>query len=136
MRSQCIANEVDVLQQEFGTKNRRPKINRKLIINNNQLYDCIHVIDSHAMKTHDPHDAIHDLFIMNHEKHKSPNKSIESSHEARCRAAARKVRKKTEDNIRRNQPLDIVPEVLVELRRSRVPSRAWRWRRIEELIYQ
>ena len=48
--------------------------------------------------------------------------------------AARKVRKKIEDNIRSNQSLEIVSEVLAELRRSRESSRASRCRRIVELI--
>ena len=108
-------------------KNRRPKISRKLIIGSNQLYDYIHDTDSHAMKTHD-------LVTMNHEKHESPKKPTKASHKARCTAAERKVRKKTVDNIKRSHLLKNVSEVLVELRRSRGPLRAWRWHRTVESI--
>ena len=38
------------------------------------------------------------------------------------------------DNIKRSHLLKNVPEVLVKLRRSRGPSRAWRWHRTVELI--
>ena len=86
------------------------------------------------MKTHDSHDATHNLVIMDHEKHESPNKPTEASHEAQCRAATRKIRKKTVDNIKRSQSLENVSEVLAELKRSRGPPRAWRWHRTIELI--
>ena len=95
-------------------KNRRPKINRKLITDSNQLHDYIQGTDSQATKTHDPHDVAHDLVTMNLEKHERPKKPTEASHE-RCTAA---VRKKTVDNIKRSHSLKNVPEVLVELRRS------------------
>ena len=114
--------------------NQRPKISRKLIIDSNQLYDYIHDTDSHAMKTNDPHDATHDLVTMNHEKHESPKKPTKAAHKARCTTAVRKVRKKTVDNIKRSHSLKNVLEVLVELRRSRGPLRAWRWHRTVELI--
>ena len=115
-------------------KNRRPKISRKLIIDSNKLYDYIHDTNSHAMKIHNLHDATHDLVTMNHEKHESPKKPTKASHEARCTAAVRKVQKKTADNIKRSHSLKNVPKVLVELRRSRGPPRAWRWHRTIELM--
>ena len=86
------------------------------------------------MKTHDPHDAIHDLVTVNHKKYKSPKKPTKASHEAQCTATVKKVRKKTVDNIKRSHSLKNVPEVLLELRRSKGLLRAWRWHRTVELI--
>ena len=75
------------------------------------------------MTTHDPHTAAHDVATENHEEQERPKKSSNASH-ARCRTA---IQRKTIDNIKGGHLITNVPEVLVELWRSRRGrSRTWR----------
>ena len=96
-------------------KNHEPQISRKPKIRNNQLQDVSRSTAGHAMTTHDLHNATHDVATESHEEKERPKKSSNASH-ARCTT---KIRRETIDNIKSGHLKTNVPEVLVELWRSR-----------------
>ena len=70
-------------------KKHESKISSKPKIRTNQLQDVSGSTASHAMTTHDPHNAAHDVVTKRHVEKERPKKTLNASH-ARCTTVIRR----------------------------------------------